>query len=477
MAPDRLHARAGSTGAHRLPGAGPAACVRIRAHAWLNDHSRIEEVTTLVRTVFTAGALALLLACGSAAGGTAASAADRSFNPEQAVAFALANNGELQALRTETGVREAGRTRAGLYPNPVLELEGTTGELTGSRFENSLSVGISLEFPTFGKRGKRRLVAEKELDAFGRQVDNAGRLLAEEVRSVFSDQLLAEKRVALAERAIDLYRQLLDVTKLRFEAGDIPELDVNLARVEAARSEERKIAAEKELYPARARLLGLMGLSPDDAAGFSGSLEGRPVTRTLVELKGLALAGRPDLKALAAEQARGEAAVALAQAERIPDITAGFGYQRVNSAIEVAGSEVKDGDNLLGLRLSIPIPLFDRNQAGVREALARKGSAENRYLAARQSAEREVEGAFARLVAADRALAIYRQDIIPQLEENLKLVQEAYRLGEVGILTVIEEQKKFYEVNDGYLSALHGRSLAFIKLEAAVAADLSGGAQ
>jgi len=57
------------------------------------------------------------------------------------------------------------------------------------------------------------------------------------------------------------------------------------------------------------------------------------------------------------------------------------------------------------------------------------------------------------------------------------LTSEAYRLGEVGILAVIQEQKKFFEVNDGYLTALHDRQTAFVKLESAVATDLSGGAQ
>jgi cobalt-zinc-cadmium efflux system outer membrane protein len=74
-------------------------------------------------------------------------------------------------------------------------------------------------------------------------------------------------------------------------------------------------------------------------------------------------------------------------------------------------------------------------------------------------------------------LALYKADIIPQLEENLKLTQEAYRLGEVGILAVIQEQKKFFEVNDGYLTALHDRQSALVKLESAVATELTGGVQ
>lgn len=422
---------------------------------------------------FVPGAVYLFLAILCLAPG-GASGEERSLTLPQAVEYAQTNNGQLKALREEKGIREAGKIKAGLYPNPVLEMDGTTGELSGSPSENSISLGISQEFLTMGKRGKRLVVADKEIESFDRQIDNSGRLLTEEVKITFYDLLLAEKRVELAERSISLNNQLLEVTKQRLEAGDIPELEVNLARVEVARSEGRKVEAERELYPAKARLLALMGLPPDEAASFSGSLEARAFVKTLGDLKGMALAKRPDIRALEAEKTKSDAEIALARAERIPNITAGLGYQRDNTEIEVAGNDVKDRDNLIGLKVSIPIPLFDRNQAGIREARARKGSAESRYLFARKVVEREVEGAHARLTTAEKSLSIYAKDIIPQLEENLKLVQEAYRLGEVGILTVIEEQKKFFEVNDGYLAALYNRQTALAKLEAAVGADFSG---
>jgi outer membrane protein, heavy metal efflux system len=433
------------------------------------------EVIDLLRIVSVTRAVFLFLAVCCLSGGTAASAEEKYFTIQQAVEFAQQNNGDLKALREEKGIREAGKIRAGLFPNPVLDLDGTTGEITGSKFENTLSVGVSQEFLTAGKRGKRRKVADKDIESFDRQVDNSGRLLMEEVKTTFYDLLLAGKKVELAERSIALNSQLLDITKQRFDAGDVPELEMNLARVEVARSEERKAEAERELYPAKARLLALMGSPPDEEARFSGSLEGKPFAKNVGELKGLALANRPDLKALEAENAKGDADVALARAERIPNVTLGVGYVRENSAIDVAGDEVKSRDNLIAMKLSIPIPLFDRNQAGIREAAARKGSAENRYAYARLSIEREVELAFARLTAAERSLSIYARDILPQLEENLKLVQEAYRLGEVGLLTVIEEQKKFFEVNDGYLTAQHGRQAALVKLESVTATELAGG--
>ena len=117
----------------------------------------------------------------------------------------------------------------------------------------------------------------------------------------------------------------------------------------------------------------------------------------------------------------------------------------------------------------MPIPLFDRNRAGIQEARARRSSTGSRLTAATRTVEREVATAHAGLVNAEKVLALYKANIIPQLEENLQLTREAYRLGEVGILAVIQEQKKFFEVSDGYLSALHARQTAFVRLEAAVA--------
>jgi len=105
------------------------------------------------------------------------------------------------------------------------------------------------------------------------------------------------------------------------------------------------------------------------------------------------------------------------------------------------------------------------------------GAAGSRRLALERSIIAEVDAAVFRLSSSEKILEQFEKGIIPQLIENLKLTQEAYRIGEVGILSVIDEQKKFFEVNEGYLSALHGRRVAFIKLETAVATDLTGGVQ
>ncbi len=429
-------------------------------------------------TAFTKGARLLVAGILCLLTSAPLSAETQKLSRPQAVEISLQNNGDLKSFRDEKGIRDAGKIRAGLLPNPTLDLEGGTGALTGSSSENNLSLGVSQEFFLAGKREKRLVIAELELEMYRWQLLDRERVLREEVKTAFYDVILAEQRLSLSDRFIALNRQLLDVTNERLAAGDIPELEMNLIKVELSRSEGARLDVEKTLNQNQGKLWTLMGLSPGEYPSISGEFEtGTVLTKKLADLKQTARDKRPDLRALEAEKIRGEADISLARAEGIPNLTAGLALKRDTTATEIGGIEEKDTAYTISLRLSMPIPLFDRNQAGVREARAKKSSSESRLTDATRNAEREVETAYASLLNAEKVLSLYKSSIIPQLEENLKLTQEAYRLGEVGILAVIQEQKKYFEVSDGYLTALHDRQAALVKLESAVAADLSGGVQ
>ncbi len=399
-------------------------------------------------------------------------AEEKAVTLQQIITIAKEQNRELKALREEKGIGEAGRIRAGLHPNPVLEIDGATGAMTGSSGENRLAVGVSQEFLLGGKRAKRLAVSDAELLRFDNRFKDAERQLIAEIKTGYYDLLLVEGRRDLADKSRALNNQLLQIARERFGAGEIAELDVNLARVETARSAGKSIEVERELVPLQQRLLALMGASFSENLKLAAPTETKPIAAQLAELKAQALANRPDLQAVAAEKNKGEAEVALAEAERVPNVTAGVGIGWERSVTSLGGLEERKSDYLIGLKLSVPIPVFDRNQAGIKEALAKKSSAEFRQQFIRQNIEREVESAYWRLNSAEKSLNIYAKEIIPQLTENLKLVQEAYRLGEAGILAVIEEQKKFIEVNDGYLTALYSRNSALAKLEAAMGVEL-----
>ncbi len=429
-------------------------------------------------TVFARGALLLVPVIVSVFSSSLVRAEEPVLSLPEAIEYSLQNNGDLKALREEKGIRDAGKVRAGLLPNPTLDVEAGTGALTGSRDENNLSVGVSQEFPLAGKRDKRLTIAERELDMYRWQLADRERLLRDEVKTAFYDALLAKERVALADRSIVLNKQLLDVTKERLAAGDIPELEMNLVKVELARSEGARIDVAKAMLQNQARLWTLMGLSIGNQPVISGKIDADiSMAKSPADLKQLAMSNRPDIKALEAEKGRGDAETILAEAEKVPNLTAGFFYSHDQRTDATGTWEEKVRDNLLGIRLSMPIPVFDKNQAGIQEARAKRSSSESRLTAITRNVEREVETAYVSYQNATTVLSLYKADIIPQLEENLKLTQEAYRLGEVGILSVIQEQKKFFEVSDGYLTALHDRQTAFVKLESAVATDINGGVQ
>jgi len=428
----------------------------------------------VTRSIMARGtALAILLAAFNCLP-VLAEPAPRSIN--EIVVMALKHSAELTALEKDVAAKQSLAIQAGTISNPTLELQGSTGSLTGSPDERTSSIGINQELSLYGKLRLRREALQREAESLQRQRDNVARLLKVEVITLALDYSLTSKRQELAAELVQLNRDLVVITGERYKAGDIPELELNLAKVELARAESRLLEVERERIPLRIKISSLTGLNENDV-NLSDKLSApipSPKTQDLVKQ---ALVSRPDLLALALERDKAETETRLAKAEALPNLTAGLFAQWQRSSVEVGGMSSTSSDTQLGIRLSMPIPVFDRNKGGRAAAQAHLDAADSRLLALERTITAEVEAAVSRLSSSERILSLLEQGIIPQLTENLKLTQEAYRLGEVGILSVIDEQKKFFEVNDGYLSALHGRRVAFIKLETAAAIDLTGGMQ
>src|SRR3972149_3662041 len=234
-----------------------------------------KEVAVLSSSTFIRSVFSALLGCLLTINVGTVFAAEKVFGLPEVLSYALENNGEIKALRAERGLREAGRIRAGLLPHPSLEFEGTGDFLFANEGERRFSAAYSQEILTAGKRAKRLKVAGKDLEEYGYRIAGAERPLEEEVKVAFYDLILAEHRLKLAGRFVEINEQLLRVAGDRFAAGDIPELEGNLARVEVARSKGRKAEAEREIEPSRLKLFSLMGLSTGPEIGIAGTLENK----------------------------------------------------------------------------------------------------------------------------------------------------------------------------------------------------------
>jgi cobalt-zinc-cadmium efflux system outer membrane protein len=397
-------------------------------------------------------------------------------NINEISALALKHSAELAALEKDESAKHSLAIQAGTFSNPTLEIQGATGSLTGSPDDRSLSIGFNQEFPLNSKLSLRQEAVQREAEAIKLQRNNAARLLKDEVTTLCLDYLMASKRQELASELRRLNRELVGIAVLRFEAGDISELDLNIAKVELARSEARFMQTEREKIPLRIKIGSLTGLKESEII-LSDKFKIPKLTPNTDELVNSAISSRPDLLALKRESEKAETEVRLAEAESLPNLTAGVFVQWQRGTTVVGGMSSINSDAQLGLRLSMPIPVFDRNTDGRAAARARLDSANSRRIAMERSIVADVETAVSQVTKSEIILAMFEQGIIPQLTENMKLTKEAYRIGETGIISVIEEQKKFLEVNESHLSALHNRLVSLVKLESAVATELTGGVQ
>ena len=130
----------------------------------------------------------------------------------------------------------------------------------------------------------------------------------------------------------------------------------------------------------------------------------------------------------------------------------------------------QEGGYTAGGRISIPIPLWDRKQAELRQALALKSIANINYLNLRQSIEKAVRAAYERFKLSEKDLSLYPGEVMKRFDENLELNQKAYQEGQIGLSEVILFQNQVIEARLKFLDTLttYNLSLAELKLQAGI---------
>ena len=170
-----------------------------------------------------------------------------------------------------------------------------------------------------------------------------------------------------------------------------------------------------------------------------------------------ALLQRPDLRSrnAAVEAALGE--VALARAQRVPDIAVAFIFER-----EDTGADVRQ---TFGGGLGLPLPLWNRNAGGIAAAQARTRVAELERTALQQVVTTEVANTVTELQRLRTSLQLFQETILPQSRENLTLLRQAFSAGEVGIVPLVTEQRAFIAISNEYLETRFAYRTALVALE------------
>ncbi|MDY0384784.1 TolC family protein [Trichlorobacter sp.] len=390
-------------------------------------------------------------------------AAESALTADMAVAQAWAHSPELSADKEEiTGLEQAAE-HLPLLANPVLELEGATGSLTGSPDERSVGIALNQELPLAAIVSRRKAVARAEAEAARLQLEARKRSLADQVRRAWGAAVLASHRLELLRSQTMLAETLLVIARERFAAGDLPEFEVQLADLDRQRQLLRQAEQQAELIRAQRQLALLMGLADGQPlpplAPLAMPQQPLPSDEHLLSD---GLAHHPDLALRRQEQQRDEAALALVRAEAIPSLTVGLAYRnerssqnsyQLNGGLLTPGTE-RTTDHILGLKLSIPLPLFSRNQAEISKVHGLANASRHRVESARRAAAAELRDLLAHYRLALTALELHRTTLGPVGRENLQIQQEAFKQGEVGMQTVLDEKRRFTEQQEAELNAI-----------------------
>jgi len=386
-----------------------------------------------------------------------------------AAEVALRANPELRAARAAIAESRGRLVQAGLWPNPELGVSGSTAVVLG---DWTVGLGLAQRFPVAGRLGRAREVARLDLErALAEARDFERRLVADVERSA-ATLLSLERAIAARDRVIEAARGLVVASSKRYEVAEVSEADLNLLEIEVARFEQERRLLELERRTEEISLNRLLQRPVDAPVAVRGDVEAAVFeTRPAPELSAAAIARRPDLRSLRLEVERARGAAQLARAEAWEDWTVEASYERNRGVIDDAGLRLVDLDDLVGLSLRAPLPLWNRNQGRVAEALAAERRAAARLAALERAIQAEVATGLQRVQELARVAGEYREMLVPRSERNVELLARAYRQGLAPISAVVQAEQQLADTSLRQARTLGELRQAEIELEAAAAAS------
>jgi cobalt-zinc-cadmium efflux system outer membrane protein len=383
---------------------------------------------------------------------------------DEAVALAVRENRTLRAKQFEYQATRANEITAGLRPNPVASY---TADHLGSRNvdqEYAVSVGQPIELG--GKRQRRLDSARAATRVTEFELADTQRQVVAQVKRIFTDVLVSEATLALSLDGLRALDEVERIQRFRAERGDISELELTRIQVQRFAFERDAADARQAMRSAKIGLRALTGLDvlpPEFEVVGDIEFRDRPVDRE--ELYRMTLANRPDVRAAEAAREKARADVNLARANAWWDVTPQIEYRRIG------------GDNTIGLGVSIPIRIFDRNQGEISRTRAEAERAEALRQASALQALSDVDTALAAVVTSREKVTLLRDTYLPKARRARETVEFAYRRGGVSLLDFLDAQRTYRETALEHLRTVGAYWAAVYQLEAAVGGSLQGGSQ
>ena len=366
---------------------------------------------------------------------------------EDLVAEALKSNPELNFYLAEISAAKAGRKSAALWPNP--EVSGSVGYKNSRQRSSGLSaegvawsVSLVQPFEWPGRIGLRKAIANREVELAELGLERFRIALSSRIRVAAYRLFAAQEKAGAAREVAERFKALREVLVQRDPAGVAPLLETRV--IEATELTMQRKASEAELVTQTAllELNQLRGAAPAAVLTVAEPPLRFGPAGSNATLLAVALTNNFELRVRAAELAQQGFRVALARNERFPTISVGPSLAEENAF---------ERERVVGVGVSLPLPLWNRNTANIETAAARRLQAETSYAVAQREVERKVMEAALTYDRKVREMGKWRADAVQHFQEAAELADRHYRLGAVPVSTYVELQRQYFEAVESLL--------------------------
>ena len=399
----------------------------------------------------------------------------------QLIQQAFEKNREILAAQQRVAEARGLLRQAGVRPVPTVESNAGSGRPLGTQGEEEFSLGYFLPIETGGKRPKRLMVAVKGLELAEAELAERKRQLAYDIKTRYIDAVSSQRKVEAIDRIVSINRESYRLVDARVQRDDAAPLERQLLLVELNRTEAQRAATTGQAQSAQFELRRTVAINASGPVMALANAAPPPsLAASLDEIRLRALEMRPDLRAVRTLSSQSDAELELAEALGRADLTVFAQYSRRHSQFEdplrTTGSGspllLQDRDNILTLGISIPLQTRKRNQGNVEAAVARQNAAKLRREHLELTIPIEVDAAWQRYQAARNTVAILNRGVLDESEKNLSVIRQAYDLGQLRLLDVLNEQRRLLETQLSYIDAQADLARSLAELERAAGGDL-----
>jgi len=372
----------------------------------------------------------------------------------------LAKDPELKFYEAEISAAKAGRKTAGVWANP--EVSGSVGQkrvsspsLSDEGIAWSVAVVQPFEWP--GRVGLRKAIANHDIELAQLGYERFKVALTGRIRSLAFGLFAAQEKATAADEVAARFKALREVLVQRDPAGLTPLLETRVIEATELNAQRKASEATLAVQAALLELNQLRGAGPETPLAIAQPKVLFPTPLDKQQLAAAARTNNFELRQRAVELAQQGFRVDLAKNERYPALALGPEYSE-----EKVGN---DREQIIGISVALPLPLWNRNSGEISTAKARQAQAEVSYYVAQRQTERHVAAAAMTYETKLREMAKWRPDAAQHFKEAAELADRHYRLGAVPISTYVELQQQYLEAVESLLDTKREALEAAAQLE------------